>query len=369
MKILLVVPYFWPALSFGGPAKVVYELSRELSARHTVTVFTSDAYNGTRRIKNSEKVKNTRNLSIYYFRNFFNSTALLYRLYTNFGIVFEYFRHKNEFEIIHINDIFSLPQIFLTYVARIYKKPYIVSSHGVDVSGRVRKSLAKSFMYKVFVKGMLQNAKCIIATSVGESDILKSLGYKNIKVIYNGLSDERVKPSTAFDKYKKADTFTLLYIGRINLLKGLELLVNSVKNLSFPFQLLIAGPDDGAKDILSRMIDKSSLRQKVHFLGFVNELEKEELYGISDIFVYPSKLEGFSIGILEAMQHSLPVLITEACNFPEVRTFNAGIILPNDMTPLDISKTLRSLNMNREKLKSMGKMPEIWYLENTQLRQ
>jgi len=43
MEILQVVPYFPPAYTFGGPVKVVYEISRELAKRgHDVTVYTTD---------------------------------------------------------------------------------------------------------------------------------------------------------------------------------------------------------------------------------------------------------------------------------------------------------------------------------------
>lgn len=64
MKIVQVIPYFFPSMSFGGPAKVVYQFSRELAKRHTVTVLTSAAYNKRRRIASTEKIKKP-NISKY----------------------------------------------------------------------------------------------------------------------------------------------------------------------------------------------------------------------------------------------------------------------------------------------------------------
>lgn len=328
MRILQVIPYFWPAIRFGGPVKVVYELCEELSKKHTVTVYTSDAWDERRRMSDNKRTKNRKNLEVYCFKNFFNAPTFRYRLYTNFGIIFDYVKKRNEFDIIHIHDVFSLPQVFLSLFARIYRKPYIISTHGVDIAGTEQKALVKSVVYRMFVRKMLMSAETITATSKEEAKLLRNLGLKKIKVIYNGVSQKKVRPSHKFGVLKKKSVFTLLYIGRINKLKGLRELVEVMKVIDFPIQLLIAGPDDGEKENLVRIIKKYNLKDKIHFLGLVNESEKAELYKMSNVFVHPSKLEGFSISILEAMSNSLPVLITEACNFPDVNKYNAGVILP-----------------------------------------
>lgn len=354
MKILQVIPYFWPALSFGGPSKVVYELSKELSKRNKVTVYTSDAWDSTRRIKKSEKIKSTKNFKILYFENLVNLFALKFRFYTNFGIVFNYLKEKNEFDVVNINDIFSLPQIILAKIARAYSKSYVVSTHGVDISGRRRKTFVKEILYKLFVKDMLNNARSLIATSEGEKRILEKLGFKNVKVVFNGLSKLSTDSSQKFSKYSDVKKLSLLYIGRINKLKGIAKLVRGMSRLNFPLQLFIAGPDDGDKENIEKLVKKYNLRKEVHFLGFVNESEKTELYNISDLFVYPSSLEGFSISILEAMQHSLPVLITKACNFPDVEKYDAGVILSQRGLSSKISEILTDSYTRRGKLKKMG---------------
>ncbi|MEM2240474.1 MAG: hypothetical protein QXL27_09300 [Candidatus Bathyarchaeia archaeon] len=68
MRILLVIPYFYPAEAFGGPVKVVFDVGKELVKRgHDVVVFTSDARDLENRLGvESDEVEE---ISVYYFRN------------------------------------------------------------------------------------------------------------------------------------------------------------------------------------------------------------------------------------------------------------------------------------------------------------
>ena len=93
----------------------------------------------------------------------------------------------------------------------------------------------------------------------------------------------------------------------------------------------------------------------IHFLGYVNENEKAELYALSDVFIHPSKSEGFSISILEALAYGLPVLITEACNFPQVAEYHAGIVITDKYVVIRIKDALQKLWHKKNLLKVMGK--------------
>ena len=86
-RILEVVSYFFPALSYGGPAKVVYDLSKELSKKNQITVYTTDVWDEERRIKESEKLKNSQNFKVCYFLNIINSLVFSQRFFTGFGMV------------------------------------------------------------------------------------------------------------------------------------------------------------------------------------------------------------------------------------------------------------------------------------------
>ena len=69
MRILQVVPYFPPAYTFGGPVKVVYQVSKGLVRRgHNVTVYTTDTKGfGSRLETNFNEIVN--GIRFYRFRN------------------------------------------------------------------------------------------------------------------------------------------------------------------------------------------------------------------------------------------------------------------------------------------------------------
>jgi glycosyltransferase involved in cell wall biosynthesis len=61
---------------------------------------------------------------------------------------------------------------------------------------------------------------------------------------------------------------------------------------------------------------------------------KKDLLAGARCFVQPSRQEGFSVAILEALAAGRPVAITEGCNFSEVRDAEAGFVVPFERNPL-----------------------------------
>jgi glycosyltransferase involved in cell wall biosynthesis len=354
-NILIVVPYLHPALAYGGPAKVVFDLAEELAAKNSVTVYTTDAWDARRRILEKEKIPNRKNFKVKYFHNLINSIAYRYRIFTSFGMVFSYLKERDKFDIVHINDVFVLPNLLIGYLALLFKKPYVYSPHGVlDPLRTKKKYFFKKLVYELLAKRILQGANTVVATSNAEKAKLQALGYKNVITIFNGVPIQKFQPTHKFQKYRDERKVTLLYIGKIHPLKGLKELSNALRGATFSFQLLIAGPDDGDMENIKLLISKSKLRN-IYFLGFVNDNEKAELFNLSDLFVYPSLSEGFSISILEAMTYGLPVLITEACNFPDVKKYKAGIVLGREgKLEFSLQRELAFLSQNRALLKLMG---------------
>ncbi len=330
MKILEVVPYFYPALSYGGPAKVVYQLSLALTKDNEVEVFTTDTYDSSRRITFSDRRKIDGRVKVSYFRNISNSLAFKYKLFCAPFMILKYIHRKNEFDIVHYHDFFAIHQMIMITCSIILQKPYVISPHGTLDPVRLRqRSLAKSLLLRVVGRYILGKSKAIIATSDSEKNDLKKFTSKKAVIVENGYKKPDVFPKTTakLKKYHDPDLFTLLYIGRIHKLKGLDTLLEALARLNREkFQLLIVGPDDGHKSHLEKIKDKDEIKN-IHFLGPVtDEAEKAYLYSISDTFIYPSKSEGFSISILEALAAGLPVIISTACHFSKVDDYGAGSI-------------------------------------------
>jgi len=89
--------------------------------------------------------------------------------------------------------------------------------------------------------------------------------------------------------------------------------------------LVFVGKETWYSRELHRAVERSVLRDRVHFTGFVDDDELVQFYGASDLFVFPSFYEGFGLPILEAMACGRAVACSRLTAMPEVANA-AGIL-------------------------------------------
>src|SRR4030042_2636002 len=101
MKILQVTNFFKPSWESGGPARVVYEISRKLIEKgHEVTVYTTDGFKWRLDVEKNKPI-NVDGIRTYYFRNLSNFLAKKVFL-TPYYLPFVARREIKNFDIIHI---------------------------------------------------------------------------------------------------------------------------------------------------------------------------------------------------------------------------------------------------------------------------
>jgi glycosyltransferase involved in cell wall biosynthesis len=88
--------------------------------------------------------------------------------------------------------------------------------------------------------------------------------------------------------------------------------LHSIKDLSIRYpsiKYLIVGRYDSAeKKRLDTIIEKEQIEDQVIFTGYIQDNEIAEHYNLADIYIMPSKKEGFGIVFIEAMYYGLPVI-------------------------------------------------------------
>ena len=84
-----------------------------------------------------------------------------------------------------------------------------------------------------------------------------------------------------------------------------------------------------------------------------------ELYAASDLFVLPSRYEGFGMAYAEAIAHGLPVIGTTAGAIPETVSPDAGVLIPPDDVPA-LAAALRRLIENRRRARATGRRRPRW---------
>jgi len=105
----------------------------------------------------------------------------------------------------------------------------------------------------------------------------------------------------------------LLFLGRLNYKKGIDLILRAMARPEAAGTcLLLAGDGDSAiKGEIARLTAEFWLAERIRTLGFVGGGDKTRLLQASDLLVLPSMNENFGVSVVEALQASLPVLISD----------------------------------------------------------
>jgi len=363
MRILQVIPFFYPAEAYGGPVPVAYHLSKELVRRgHEVIVYATDAIDSRSRQK--PRYLEMEGAKVYYFRNLSNSLAWR-RLFFAPGMVSQLRKEIRTFDIIHLQDYRNFQNIFVHYYARKYNVPYILQAHGSVVTF-FQKGRLKRVFDAIWGRKILKDAAKLIALTPVEVEQYKSMGVgeDNIEIMANGIDvsafEDLPKNGEFRVKYGiKDNQKIILYLGRIYRIKGLDLLADAFANISKDFseaKLVVAGPDDGYLPALKKVVKELAIEEKVLFTGPLYGKAKLEAYVDADVYVLPSVYETFPITVLEACACGLPVVVTDRCGIGHIINGQAGLVVHYDKKQLS-DAILRMLTDEeiRQRLGEKGK--------------
>ena len=152
--------------------------------------------------------------------------------------------------------------------------------------------------------------------------------------------------------------FLLLTDARLVPQKGIEYLLEAVKNLDFDYHLIIKGRFDasgfGYEKKIKKLLTSSELRGKVTLKPErLSEEEMVELYSAADVFVLPSLHEPFGIVLLQAMATETPIVATRVGGIPEVVGDTALTVPSRDSKALTkaIQKYLNNPKLRKQKAK------------------
>jgi glycosyltransferase involved in cell wall biosynthesis len=151
------------------------------------------------------------------------------------------------------------------------------------------------------------------------------------------------------------DKTILLYVGRLDGEKRVDILVQAVSELSQTnFQLAIAG--DGLQaQALRHQAHHLGVEQRIIFLGYISAADLPALYMSTDIFVMPSSAELQSIATLEALSCGKPVLAANARALPELVEHGVNGYLFESENATDAAHWMNKFLEKPEQWAAMGK--------------
>ncbi len=189
-------------------------------------------------------------------------------------------------------------------------------------------------------KDVIESADGIVVSTEQEKDDLVRLydgEASKIEVIAAGVDLDLFKPidkAQARQRLGLGDEKIILYVGRIEKLKGLDILLNTVAQLedTTDTKLLIVGgklEDDDELNRLKSLTIELGIEEKVTFIGSVNQGLLPDFYSAADVFVLPSYYESFGLVALEAMACGTPVVVSRVGGLKTfIRNGETGYLIP-----------------------------------------
>ena len=271
-------------------------------------------------------------------------------------------------DIIHLMGHWTILNALVYLLARLHRKPYTICPAGaLPLYGRSKPF--KRFYNAMIGYAIVRNAVGYIAITRDEVAQFQAYGIQAdaVSVIPNGIDEN--EPRSADDTQFRSmfgltDTPFVLFVGRLNPIKGPDLLLNafcSLKNELRDYHLVFAGPDEGMLPSLKNISEREGMQERVHFIGYIGGRVKTQAYHAADLLVVPSRQEAMSIVALEAGAQGTPVLLTDQCGFDEIERIGGGRVVRASVEGL--RSGLRELLGKPEALHPMGEKLRQFTLE------
>ena len=239
----------------------------------------------------------------------------------------DWIKDFGNYDIIHYHDEGDLSFPFFSLLNRRNK---IYQCHGMESRyGFYLKHPLSKYIFK-------KSAQVFVVPSRSGKEAILRLGFdkSKIRVIPLGVKVERFIPGN----YKEENM--LLFVGRIEVYKGLHILLESLSLLKDSIHLVIIGPMFNNPrsynyeycQMITRQIEKINM-QKRHKITYIGPLDQDQLlfwYQKASIFVCPSFMEAFGIVNLEALSCETPVVASNVGGIRDViLDHQDGILIPS----------------------------------------
>ena len=262
-------------------------------------------------------------------------------------------------DFVHLHGVWETNLLRAAMLCRRFSVPYCICCCGMlDMWSMQQRAWKKKLAMALGFRRMLDGAAFIQALNADEADLMRPLGLKPPSMIIpNGIFLNEVEVEGDGDVAVPGlpGRPYVLFLSRLHYKKGLDILADAFRRVAplFPdVDMVVAGPDGGAEDEFRERIRLYGLESRVHMTGGLYGPAKIAALKQSACFCLPSRQEGFSVAITEALACGVPVAITDACHFPEVAEAEAGVVCSLD--PMAVASALERILEDPNGAKRMG---------------
>jgi glycosyltransferase involved in cell wall biosynthesis len=230
-------------------------------------------------------------------------------LYQFFPFLVKIQKKDPDYDIIHGNTWNAFA--YKTAVPLVVTEHHIVHDPAFNPYRTLQQKVYHQWIYRCEQKSLRVADAVTCDCEYTRKKLEEIFGYSTSRIIYPGIDTSLFKPVEVRMSEGKIpqDTTVLFFAGNLSTRKGADLLPAIMDRLGNEYTLLVAsGQKQGSVLGCKNIINLGDLR--------LNQLVA--IYNRCDIFLTPSRLEGFGLSVAEAMACEKPVVATNCSSLPEL---------------------------------------------------
>ena len=369
MKVLMVISQFHPMI--GGAEKQAKLLAKKLIKKGiNVTILTGWWKFGTPHREMVDGINVFRNFScwgMFGIRGIRTLGALIYM----FTLALYLLTHRREYDIIHVHQALYPAFVSVLVGKQVLGKPVIVKTASSGMTSDIKQQKGYP-LGNIQLRYLIKKMGCLVSNSKVGGDEFKEIGFPESKIVFipNGVEIPKEK------KIFYGEVKLVMAVARLSLEKGIDVLLKAwkeVAELHPALKLIIAGQGP-LESSLKKLCQDLRLADSVEFVGSIPILN--EHWSNADLFVLPSRTEGLSNALLEAMSHGIPCIATRVGGNGELLggegkeiQFGGYIVADNGLLvnpddPKGLSEAILYLIRHPEARENFGKRSQKFVEEN-----
>ena len=325
----------------GGVEVVVEELSTRMVQRgHEVTCYNRSGKHALDKNQNIKKYKEYKGVKLVNVLTFDRRgfAALTSSFFATIMILF------SNTDVVHYHA--EGPCAWMWIIKWFSKKKIVATIHGLNWKSPKWKGFASKYI-KYAEKVAVKNANEIIVLNKNTQDYFLKEYQRETIIIPNGVSKPSIEePQIIKEKYGLEKDSYILFLGRIEPIKGIDILINSYKEITTNKKLVIAGGVSEVDEYYSQLLQMTGNDKNIIFTGFIQGKELDELYSNAYIYCLPSLAEGMPLSLLEAMSYGNCCITSDISECKEVIE-DEGITFQKSNIK-DLSNKLQELCDNKD---------------------
>ncbi len=354
MRVLMLVRLYYPQI--GGAERQAQKLAVRLREKNVETrVVTGWWSRRTPQRETLEGVPIFRNHTLW---NMFDIKGL--RKFAGFvymaSLAYRLWRERDTYDVIHIHSL-SYHTFAAARVARRLGRPTLVKLANSGTASDIDKMRGNRHMpltHRMLAGALACDRLVATNATIARELIRAGVPEARIERLANGVEVDAI---AARSETPLGNPVRLLFVGRLHEQKGADVLLRAFERLSrrrsdLSLQLDLVG-DGPRRRELEAIAGQLGIADRVAFVGETDRVE--EYLRAADIFILPSRAEGISNALLEAMAHALPVVVSRIPGNVDVVSDGANGLLFDVDDPAALEQTLSKLLTDRALRERLGR--------------